>query len=176
MEREVSASVSFVPDFDKAKNEACFILSDANQIKNKKVNVHLLAFFHDVDTDSFKFSNPENKGAISRGRTGDITLKASESLTALEENFEYAVLLALMINSNAKVELPKDRMYPHKFNTDNEEWLHAEDTAMFLLFYHVSKRELAALNHKNSDKLIAKIAHKKGLPTRIVLKRLSMEF
>lgn len=174
MDNKAPVSVSFVSDFDNAKNEAYFILSDANQIKNKRVNVHQLAFAHDVDTESFNFSNSSNKGAISNGRNG-IVLKASEKLTPLEENFEYAVLLSLMLSSNAKIELPKDRMYPHKFNTDNEEWLHAEDTAMFLLFYHVNKRELAALNHKKSDKLIAKIAHKKGLPTRLVLKRLALE-
>lgn len=172
---EKTVTGAYVPNLDKARNDAYFILSDSGQIRKRKVNLHNLVCFHNASIEAMVFKDHATTGAVSRDNDDEMVLKVKESLSEIESSFEIATTLAMMVTHEAPTRLTRGRMFPHQPQENNEVWKHAQDVAMFVLFYDVTPKEFKALHHKNSQKLISKLAKKKGLPTRYILRRLSLE-
>jgi hypothetical protein len=165
----------YVSNLDKAKNDAYFILSDAGQIGKRTVNLKRLIKSHHAEIETINFTEKDHVGAVSHDSKGNMILKVSNKIAGKDSHFELATLLAMMITCEAKTRLGNNRMYPHSKDSALASWKHAEDVAMFILMYHVSPREVAMLTHKNSDKMLARLAEKKGIPTKHLLRRLSLE-
>lgn len=175
MSEPLQKTGTYVSNLDKAKNDAYFILSDARQIGKRNINLDRLIRSHNADIESVNFTEKDNLGGVSHDANGNMILKVSNKISGKERHFELATLLAMMITYEAKTSLGNGRMYPHASNSGIPSWKHAEDVAMFILMYQVSPREAAMLTHKHSDKMLARLATKKGMPTKRLLRRLSLE-
>lgn len=175
MGESLQKTETYIPNLDKAKNDAYFILSDAGQIGKRKVNLERLIKSHNAGIESINFTEKDHVGAVSHDSNGNMILKVSNKISGKERHFELATLLAMMVTYGAKTRLGNNRMYPHSRNSELSSWRHAEDVAMFILMYQVSPKEYAMLTHKNSDKMLAKLAENKGIPTKHLLRRLSLE-
>lgn len=158
------------------KNVAFLILSDARMVNKKVLNPYQLSMAMKIDY-YHKDLAENNLGVISNTSRG-LSITLANNLSPLEEKFEVAVLLSMIVLYDLKNRIAMDHAITHYVNdiVDKKDLINpAEELARILLAFSFTGREMKLLTGKNSEKHISKLAHKKGLPTRHLLKRIGEE-
>jgi hypothetical protein len=158
------------------KNTAFLLLSDAKMVNKKILNPYQLSLTMGIDYYHKKLAH--NKLGVICNTAEGIRIILSDNLSSLEEKFELTVLLSMVILYDLSNRIYVDHEVTHYVNESEikkEVIAPAEELASILLAFSFTKRELKLLTGKNSEKYISKFAHKKGLPTYHLLKRIGEE-
>jgi len=153
------------------KELAYTTLSDSREFGKKMVNIYRVAshlgFTYDTVRDS------DYLGKIHRDYDG-YELGVSEKLSSAERNFETATLLAFaLLQPNLPKVLPVGFAIQHAKDGNDIGMRMATHLAGILMAYSFTPKELSYVDHPKGELKLAKLAQKKGIPTRVLLRRMA---
>ena len=160
------------------KQIAYLTLSDANMLQKKVVNPYQLLEQMGLDWKISNNGSSRHLGAVCNLKDG-IVLKSFYDASTATRTFAMATMIAVTLIQNVEETVKTDYclMLPVEKEGDNDLWVHARELATILLCYAFTPRELKMLKAEGLqlEKNISKIAIKRGMPTRYMIRRIALE-
>lgn len=158
------------------RHEAYLLLADAGLLRKRRVNLEALASH--LNVEHMRYPKHQGvRGGVQEAFHGEGNLLViSSNISDFEQRYELATLIA----STRCIDWPQNEIVKaHKQRVHREEptefWQKSLELADFLVAFSFSRWELRERHGARAERHVAKLARRRKVPARIILRRLEQE-